>query len=600
MPGTIHDVRGRRLFWLLDIQWAGKTIRLSDATVIPTDAIGNMYAYHGRIDRLTVTEEINISASGTAPITSVPVACVFPVDVPLLVAQGHDLASATGTLSRWIEDTPWEQRQVVLVGSIRDPEYGAADEPVNFSLEATPWDDSEVIPGPDQMVTGANWDDDMILSLAAEELGLYYPIIIGRPGVVSTAVDSDGFITGSQGVWADHQRRDSHNETFAHHFGDLTLVVAGHHVTAQSVYGVTADYSGGLRFYVRNGYDRNGHPIAFLSWWSTKPVDADNFVYDAPTAAGGGYVWTYDASNATVSSIGAATVDSSFQPNSGQSKSVFIAWRDDDDTTRGGIAGTDGLPIRGAADVLHYLLSRSGIPTDRGRFLAAGHVLNRYKLDFSIDAQCKPWEFAKANLLPLLPVSIASGDAGLYPVVWRIDATAHDATCHLDRTSDPRMERASAVSYDRAIYNDWTLQYAMSIRTGAYCGQIRMSASAEEGALSSFYCARSQARYRRSDGAPLVAPKTIQTFCVYDDTTASLILQWMSRLYAFARRRVDYILPERKYATLYVGQVVTVTDPDLYLEAQVALIESVQVDGSPMMRVRLLMIEDPVRDTRLT
>jgi hypothetical protein len=600
MPGILYPIGGRRLFWLLDIQYAGKTIRLSDGQVTPTDDFGNMYPYHGVLGEVVVKEESGILSSGTSPMNSIPMSCVFPVDVPRLVAQGHDLATATGTLSRWIEGTSWDKRKVVLMGSIRDPEYGAANEPVNFSLEATPWQDSMSIPNANQMVTGKNWDDDMILSLATDELGLYYPIIIGKPGVVNAYVDADGYVTGSQGAWVDHRRLDTTPWSGTSHRANLTLVIAGHHVTAQSVYAITSDYPDGMRFYVRNGHDRKGHPIAFLSWWATKPGDVDDFVHD-PTASPY-YSWAYDATNATVSSLGDKNVDSSFQPTIGQFKRVFIGWKDDDDTTRGGARGGDGKTIRGAGDVLSYLFSLSGIPVDHGRFAANRQFLNAFKLDFSVDDQCTPWEFARANLLPLLPVSIVSGDEGLYPVIWQYDAKAHKAIFHLDLTIDPMIERASAVSYDRDIVNQWTLNFARSARTGTYCGQIRIGSANDrdkDGADGSFWCDRSQARYRRPDGSPLVVPKIISTRCVYDLQTAHRILGWMSCLYAFARRRVDYILPERDYATLRIGLVVTITDPELYLNRQVALVEAIVVDGSPMMRIRLLIIDNPVRDRRL-
>jgi hypothetical protein len=59
--------------------------------------------------------------------------------------------------------------------------------------------------------------------------------------------------------------------------------------------------------------------------------------------------------------------------------------------------------------------------------------------------------------------------------------------------------------------------------------------------------------------------------------------------------RATYTVP-RSYG-LELGQVVTVTDPDLSLSKRVALVESIEIDGTGLDGVRLLFIADPLRDT---
>jgi hypothetical protein len=59
--------------------------------------------------------------------------------------------------------------------------------------------------------------------------------------------------------------------------------------------------------------------------------------------------------------------------------------------------------------------------------------------------------------------------------------------------------------------------------------------------------------------------------------------------------RATYTVP-RSYG-LELGQVVTVTDPDLSLSKRVALVESMEIDGTGLDGVRLLFIADPLRDT---
>jgi len=62
---------------------------------------------------------------------------------------------------------------------------------------------------------------------------------------------------------------------------------------------------------------------------------------------------------------------------------------------------------------------------------------------------------------------------------------------------------------------------------------------------------------------------------------------------------VSYILPESDWGWLERGQVVTLTDAELYLTGQVAIVESVRIDGSPMIQLGFLLIEQPARDARL-
>ena len=76
------------------------------------------------------------------------------------------------------------------------------------------------------------------------------------------------------------------------------------------------------------------------------------------------------------------------------------------------------------------------------------------------------------------------------------------------------------------------------------------------------------------------------------------VCQWMAAAYALARRRVEYLVPEAEWGWLERGSVVTISHDEIHLDAQVAVVEGIRLDGSPMMRLRLLLIETPARDSR--
>jgi hypothetical protein len=59
--------------------------------------------------------------------------------------------------------------------------------------------------------------------------------------------------------------------------------------------------------------------------------------------------------------------------------------------------------------------------------------------------------------------------------------------------------------------------------------------------------------------------------------------------------RATYTVP-RSYR-LELGQVVTLTDPQLSLSKRVALVEELEIDSTGLDGVRLLFIADPLRDT---
>jgi len=587
------DSINARVHWLLDLEYAGQTLRLSDAEIDVVTEDGVSIHYAGVLEGIDLDTGLDFLSDASSSPTSAAIDAVLPVDVPLLVAQGHDLAGSIGTLSRWVEGEEWEERHVLIWGAVSDPEYGAADEPVSFSLELTPWDDSQLIPAPGLEVIGANWDVAMITSLPSAGLGLAYPVVIGNPGRVSAEVWSSGLITGSQAVWID-QRKTLHSS--GGHFREVTPILAGHHVGVESVYLKTDTATTPLRYRVSNTHDRNGHPVAVATWWHTvSPASTDVYEYDGSAS----YTWNQPTST-VVGCIGHVAAPASIQPASNTvPDGTYVTWVDDDDSTRGGLVGTDGKAMRAAGDVLEWLLRQSGIPVDHGRFAVAKPLLSRFLLDFTIDEGVTPWEFASSNILGILPVSIVSGPEGVAPIVWRYTATSTDAVCHLDTGSDPYIQRASRVTYDRSnIRNDLTLGYAYSVRIGSFLGSLRYSATDEDGATPSYPCLLSQRRYRRPDGTPLVVPHSLDSIVIYDDSTAHAVLQWMARAYAFARRRVEYLLPESRYGWLSRGDVVTISDPEIHLDSQVTLVEGIRIDGTPMMRVTLLLVEEPVRDAR--
>lgn len=592
-PGS----KGATVYWLLEIHWAGQTIRLSTTELDIYDSGDGIWRhYHSALNDIRLEEGLGELASQSEHQT-LPIEAVLPVNVPELIAQGHDLSAGRATLYRWIKGQNHSQRRTVIHGKIRDPEWGEVDEAVNFSIEENVWQDQALIPSATQRVDGLTWPQE-ILDLAIDHLGKPYPLVFGHPGQVDTAINAAGWITGTEARWAIHDPVDHPSGSGVNQYDGMVLVIAGHHVSAERVYINTAENIAGDRVRVYNGFDALGNPVAFVPWYYSRSGTSEVYNYDA----GGTYTWVNPSDfdgNATYS-IGHETISNPYL-NSNQPQ-VWVGWRDDEDSARGG-AMINGRLVREAGDLVQWLLAFSTIPVDQGRFASARRLLSHFKCDGIVNERVSPWNYLKDLVLPLLPVSLRNGPQGTYPIVWRYDATHRDAVAHINADADVRIERAARLRMDSDnIFNDFELKYAYSRRTDTYAGRVRLgnyAQATQEGAdtlLPSLICKRSQERFRLPDGRLFVSSRTWETRMIYDRATAIAICEWWAAHFALPWVTVPYILPEAEFMHLEPGSVVMVTDSKLAMYQRIALVQKVQTDSSGALCAYLRLMENPSRD----
>ena len=445
-------LQGRRVYWLLDLTYAGTIHRLSTVDVDVTSDDGDLH-YVGAISEATLTEGLDLLGESGEPM-SVPIEALMPVDVAALSAAGHDLAIAVGELARWIEGTTWEDRKVVLVGRVADPEYGAADLPVRFSLEDLVFDDSAMVPesgaSVSKMTTNAAY-------VSTSDLDVAYPIIIGHPGQVRAGTRT----TGSIAPW--RQKITYHHQ----------VVLAGHRVQCGYVRANNDGTTTTQVFQVSHVTDRLGREIAVI-------VEANGVGAGVTPGTGTAYFPGLDST----------AVPATFQPAVAEEVPLFIVWEDPDDLTLGGLIGEVGDLVRGAGDVIEYLLRQSSRRVDFGRIRAVKDRLNGFKLDFAIGERVSPWAFVRDNILPLLPVTVVAGPDGLYLVVFDYGATAADAVASIDEDANPSIELGQRITSDSGhVANHFTISYAHSARTSVYVEQLVMGAvDAESHATADLVC----------------------------------------------------------------------------------------------------------------
>lgn len=580
----------KRIYWLLTIQWGGLTIRLADDQVDVQTDDGTPYQFDAGLDELEVSEAIAL-LSDSAGQLSIPLEFLLPpgVSIAQRIALGDDFSTARGELARWIEGTSWEKRRVIIAGRLTDPEYGSDDEPISTSLEEMMMDDTTLIPAASKSISTATWPNTD--SLVDEWPGSMYPIIIGKPGRVSTDIGANGWIPGSPGVFADF-RADFHTAVLGQYpdiSSGLLLVIAGHHVEATRVYLNNDEYTkGDLRFIVINNWDELGNPVAVVPFYATTTA-TDPYEWDG-TADYDTDILDSDGNRSF--GLGAVPVDigETFSDPEIQ-RPVFVGWYDP--LTDGGGLVVSGKLIREAGDVLEYLLGLSTIQVDRGRVAAAKPLLSRFLLDGCIAARVSPWAVLRDEILPLLPVSLCSGPEGLFPVVWRYDATAADATIRIDADTDPAVSREGRVKYDaedRA--NLIEVAYAYSYRRKNYAAKLVIGAQSDHDADDSVIvhplCEWSRARTGE------VRDAKIETPWVYDTSTAYAILEWQAAANTLPSRTVDYRVPEASYLHVERGEVVSLTDSELYLTDAACLLREVRTDGSGYLTLTLLLLERPL------
>lgn len=533
MP-TAAEFTGADVIWLLSLTWAGRVFRWSTSTPdtgprVLTDEDGNTYEYEGGLVMPTVDRQVSLQATAVDGL-ALGFSVLFPadVDVAQLVSQGHDLSTATAEVALHLSGGFYEDRAVVLAGGLRKPSYDVAGEPVGFTVEAEPYDDGAIIPSASQRVTLSTWSGRP----AASE-GLYYPIVFGTPGAFITSAGSSTVTSGSPAIVVVVTGASA-----------STLLIAGHKCAASTV----------------------------------RVYDADGAGDDFSTTT------TTDDLGQTVTTVDITAV-SAIDRTSGE---FWIGWN-----SGAALVDADGTTaIQSAGALAQWMLDRSTLSVDRGRWAAVASRLGRYTLAGYIDTPVEPSEWVDDNVLPLIPVTIASGPSGRYPILWRYDATSAEAVDHIEH--GPGVSRVGGIQYvtlRHEVTNEVRFDFAKRAKNGQAFRSVTVLA--ESGGSSEEYPSRRALLSKARSGSRV---RVLESDVVYDQSTALAVCHNVLARDAFAQRSVTYQVPQ-EFGHLDVGDVVTLTDANRYFTNLVALVQGVEWDHDTL-SLELLLIEDPDRDDR--
>jgi len=170
------DHRGHARRFLLDLEWGGQSYHLSTDDTSYIDDDGEETRYTGALELDEVPLDVGVR-NADAPALTVPAVLHLDgiADVPLLIAQGHDLGAALCKLWVWLQDT--SKRVLLLDGQVLDPLWGAAHEPVTLSLLDTRRENALRFPPLDARVSPDTWP-----TIYGGSVQQFYPWVIGKPG----------------------------------------------------------------------------------------------------------------------------------------------------------------------------------------------------------------------------------------------------------------------------------------------------------------------------------------------------------------------------------------------------------------------------------
>jgi len=532
--------------YLLDLTFGGRQFHVATRTVVVSSNDGAR-PYDGGLDDPAFAEAMDI-LSTSLPEASASIGCLLPVDVPHLVAQGHDPAQGSAALSMiamrdGVALHTYEQRIPLIAGDITDPEIGRPSAPVGWfeaTLRSRVFDDSRPFIPADARISDTTW-----ASHNTAHTGKVYPWVFGKPGqyksesgVGSGTSGSPGYILESSGTSA------------------TKLLLAGHRVRASTVT-VFDSTTNDTSMPVTHEDDGLGRQCAVVDISAAASIDRTETEFWFGYPGDGGYV----------------------------------------------------NPFRNAAelelvgDLCRLLLVAPGFDVDHGRWaVAASAVLNLFKVAFyANDPEATAWDIIADHLLPLVPMTLFRGGGGVYPVVADPFAAPRRAIASVtgglvDVGRD--WTRTSGLTWQGSrddVSNEFSIEFAFRQKTKEakrrwFLTPDRDSTDPEQ--VTSALVKLSRARYGKRP-APAMTSEV-----VYDDTTALAVLNLRAALDGFLPRMVGYAAPFH-WGWLQVGDYVSITDADLHWSGQMAQVAERELVDS-VWSFGLLARDNVIRDARAT
>ncbi len=508
---TRDRLRSGDLRWLLRITLRGRDYRFSTR---PIDVAwgSKSLRFSGGLTPLSFLDAV-APPGGVATEQSVQIELNFTRDTAAgwasLAAADLDLGDAQAELSMHLVGDDYSARKVVLSGPIESSQYGALNEPVRLGLSEAPWRGNPgQVPRDSEIVGSATWDTSGYK--IAENAGKqFYPIIVGAPG------------------WRNPTTGNSYPAVPA-------LVVkidsGGSNLTNPAVVVIGG---GVLRCAGSASVKLSNRTTGFISSALTPTVGKDD-------------------RNQVVTQISATNADVPISDGD-------EIWAHFLNPLLGGLSDNQGKALRGADEVIRWMLDRSGARVNTRALRAGLRGVRSYRLDFAINSSVDPISWLLDALLPFLPLASSIGPDGFELARFPYDATRADSTWTLDlsRTTGERLGDVQRSAPSRVL-NHLAVEYAPGGPEGylgrfAYVPSKRIDQTDRE---VHPYSRASASRFGEREGNPIISDVFV------DSASARRSLDWMIRWLSQTHETVTYQLPQEFQGVplLSVGQV---TDTDI-------------------------------------
>lgn len=482
MRPAYADLRSGRAHWLLELEVNGAWRRYASAGLEVTSYDGTTYRYREGVDPL------NVALSSAGSVDAAQGITLYAEDQwDELARLGVVMSRSRAVLRHWVEGTALEDALVIIRGRVYGWTYEERHQPVRFSIRRSVRELSRTFPSPGMVVDSTTWPVRAGYTFDAEIVGMYYPIVIGNPGLVSAGVTvaaTEALLVELHGTLTDHR-----------------MLVAGHRVatTTVDIYDYTDDGApASASRTVNHTEDRTGRTIAYVNM------------------AGSGL-----------------TID--------KSRTYYCGWRTP------ALAGAQGT-IRGAGDVIVWMYETwSDVQIDRARMAAVLEFLNRYKVDVRINEPTDV-SWVSSVLLPHLPVEPVEGEEGVWfrRLVWRQKSS--DVVGRLDADLGQAERVSPVVVVDDNVINEVTVEYRNDRYLGGYRSRIivggdtdhRTADELQPGLATADARYMSNARAKVSQGQYGRRPVTVALDWTWDTSTAVQVALDVIDQHALPHRAVSY------------------------------------------------------------
>jgi hypothetical protein len=541
LPFSWDELESADLVWLLEVEIAGSVYRFATEPVHVmtegTDGLPAFFAYHGGLDDLE--HSVNAEPFGEGDVEPTSKASITwrsgSSTFAEVVGNQQDPSAGRVELALHRVGDLWEDRDVVFAGRVDSVEHGASADPVELQFVLDFVTDRNLIPAANKKVTMEGWYvvGSGAVSDFTPDTGVLeqaYPVPIGYPG------DLGGDFFPTTGL------------TTTNALGVPGLIVRVSEDTRDNNDAPSLDYAYILISAYPTDVGKQAGTVGLRNVTTSTTVNAT--CYNLAPVGGAGNRYGPELVSVARVDVVSTTIT--------EGDEVWCAFQS---LNGGGVLNQRGDgPLRGAGEVIRWLLEQTDIPVDVQGSRSALDLLDQYKLDFYWNTHRPAWEVLVEDLAPLLPFGWEVTGRGVRIVYWDAWADLADATFEVNPTRYGGA-RSSPVARSSVgeVANEIDLRYWLSgdgdYKLSRTIGPDRTRSSSEPGSPYSLHplALASATRYGIRPTEPVMAA------CIQDPSTAFRSAEYLLRKRCATFRRVSYVLP-KQYQSIQTGQVGIIND----------------------------------------